>query len=102
MTDSTQPLTRTFCSICGSNLFNFTPLNDSIVSISAGALDDFEDWKPSLEQYCIHRADWLGKVKGVEKRFMESIEGDLEVEEAGVERKGGEVKIAEGEGREVV
>lgn len=87
MTDSTQPLSRTFCSICGSNMFNFTPLNEDIVSISAGALDDFEEWKPSLEQYCIHRADWLGKVKGVQKRFMESITGgevEAEGEDGGV------------------
>ena len=58
-------------------MFNWTPLYD-IVSVSAGALDEFEDWKPTLEQYCIHRADFLEKVKGVEKRYIESINGDQE------------------------
>lgn len=77
MTDSGQPLERKFCKNCGSNMFNFTPLYP-IVSVSAGALDDFEDWKPTLEQYCIHRADFVEKVKGVEKRYIESINGDLE------------------------
>lgn len=75
MTDSGQGLSRQFCSHCGSNMFNFTPLYD-IVSVSAGVLDDFEDWKPSLEQYCIHRADYLSPAKGVEKRFHESINGE--------------------------
>ena len=77
MTDSGQPLTRQFCKNCGSNMFNFTPLYE-IVSVSAGALDEFEDWKPTLEQYCIHRADFLEKVKGVEKRYIESINGEQE------------------------
>lgn len=76
MTDSGEELTRAFCSHCGSNMFNFTALNDDIVSISAGAFDDFEDWRPTLEQYCIHRAEFLHEVKGVEKRFIESINGD--------------------------
>ncbi|KAK5172871.1 uncharacterized protein LTR77_002991 [Saxophila tyrrhenica] len=80
MTDSGQPLQRQFCKNCGSNLFNHTPLNDDIVSVSAGALDEFEDWKPSLEQYCIHRADFLEKTKSVEARYIESIKGDLERE----------------------
>lgn len=93
MTDSGHLLTRTFCSHCGSNLFNFTPLRDDIVSISAGAFDDFEDWRPTLEQYCIHRAEWLEKVKGVEKRFVEAIEGEME----GGKGEGGEAKEVEEE-----
>lgn len=80
MTDSGQSLTRQFCKNCGSNMFNFTPLYD-IVSVSAGALDEFEDWKPNLEQYCIHRADFLEKVKGVDKRYIESINGEQEKDE---------------------
>lgn len=75
MTDSGQGLERQFCKNCGSNMFNFTPLYD-IVSVSAGVLDDFEDWRPSLEQYCIHRADYLSPAKGVAKRFHESINGE--------------------------
>ena len=77
MTDSWHPLQRQFCKNCGSNMFNFTPLYD-IVSVSAGALDDFDEWKPTLEQYCIHRSDFVEKAKGVEKRYIESITGEME------------------------
>jgi hypothetical protein len=49
-TDSGQPLTRSFCGECGSNLFAFTPLLDSIVSVAAGTLDGFEEWRPGVEQ----------------------------------------------------
>jgi hypothetical protein len=49
-TDSGQPLTRSFCGECGSNLFAFTPLLDSIVSVAAGTLDEFEEWRPGVEQ----------------------------------------------------
>lgn len=62
-------------------LVNFTPLYD-IVSVSAGSLDEFDDFKPTLEQYCIHRADFLEKAKGVEKRYIESIAGEMEKDEA--------------------
>lgn len=53
-----------------------------IVSVSAGSLDEFDDFKPTLEQYCIHRADFLVKAKGVEKRYVESIAGEMEKDEA--------------------
>lgn len=80
MTDSGEVLKRQFCKRCGSNMFNFST-RYPIVSISAGSHDDFEEWKPTLEQYCIHRADFVGKAAGVEKRYVESIEGELEKEE---------------------
>ncbi|KAK0271225.1 hypothetical protein LTR35_013540 [Friedmanniomyces endolithicus] len=66
--DSGQPLTRKFCSECGSRLFAFTPLNENIVMIAAGTLDDFEDWRPSKEQYCVHRLGFVDKMKGVESQ----------------------------------
>jgi hypothetical protein len=62
-------------------MFNFTPLYD-IVSVSAGSLDEFDDFKPTLEQYCIHRADFLEKAKGVERRYIESIAGEMERDQA--------------------
>ncbi|KAK1092662.1 hypothetical protein LTR48_003909 [Friedmanniomyces endolithicus] len=67
-TDSGQPLTRKFCGECGSRLFAFTPLNENVVMIAAGTLDDFEDWKPSKEQYCVHRLGFVDKMKGVKSR----------------------------------
>lgn len=62
-------------------MFNYTALADRIVSISAGSLDDFEEWRPTLEQYCIHRADFVERIQGVEKRFVESLNGEEEEEE---------------------
>jgi hypothetical protein len=58
-----------------------------IVSVSAGSLDEFDDFKPTLEQYCIHRASFLDKTKGVEKRYIESIGGDMEHDGGGEEQK---------------
>lgn len=49
-TDSGKPLSRAFCSECGSHLFAFTPLREDIVSIGAGTLDDFDEWRPDVEQ----------------------------------------------------
>lgn len=66
---------------------NKTPLHDDIVSISAGSLDEFDDFKPTLEQYCIHRAEFLEKVKGVEKRYVESIAGEMEQDEKGEQKE---------------
>lgn len=36
--------------------------------MAAGTLDDFENWQPDREQWCIHRAAFLEKVKSVEKQ----------------------------------
>lgn len=49
-TDSGKTLSRAFCSECGSHLFAFTPLREDIVSIGAGTLDDFDEWRPDVEQ----------------------------------------------------
>lgn len=80
MTDSGKPLSRTFCSEFGSTLFAFTPLREDIVSIAAGTLDDFESWKPDTEQYCMHRAEFVGKMKGVDeaRRHVESVQSAAE------------------------
>ncbi|KAF2166226.1 hypothetical protein M409DRAFT_23418 [Zasmidium cellare ATCC 36951] len=66
-TDSGTNLKRVFCTECGTKLFAFTPLWDEIVSVAAGTLDDFDSWCPDTEQYCIHRAAFVEKAKGVER-----------------------------------
>jgi len=86
-TDSGKPLTRTFCSDCGSKLLALTPLNDNIVSVAAGSLDDFDSWKPDKEQWCIHRSDFVEKMKGIEgkDRHIMSVQSKPEEEwDAGV------------------
>lgn len=79
-TDSGTNLKRVFCSECGTKLFAFTPLWEEIVSVAAGTLDDFESWRPDTEQYCMHRAAFVEKVKGVEKDrlFERSVKGSIE------------------------
>jgi len=65
-TDSGTPLTRNFCGECGSAVFSCTPLYPDIVGVAAGTLEKFEEWKPNVEQFCIRRAGFLEKCKGVE------------------------------------
>jgi hypothetical protein len=81
-TDSGKPLTRMFCGECGSNLFATTPLVEHIISVGAGTLDDFESWVPDTEQYCIHRAQYLEKIKGVDpkRRHVTSVQSEAEPE----------------------
>jgi len=79
-TDSGTPLTRNFCGECGSNIFAFTPLWQDIVGVAAGTLDDFEDWKPTVEQYCIRRAGFLEKIKGVEPERRHTTDAQSEPE----------------------
>jgi hypothetical protein len=84
-TDSRQPLTRIFCGECGSKLFALTPLNEKIVSVAAGSLDDFDKWVPDTEQYCENRAGFVDKFKGIERqrRFVRSVVGKVEDEAEG-------------------
>lgn len=79
-TDSGTNLRRVFCSECGTKLFAFTPLWDEIVSVAAGTLDDFDSWRPDTEQYCIHRAAFVEKAKGVEEErlFERAVKGSIE------------------------
>jgi hypothetical protein len=59
-TDSSIPLMRNFCKICGSKTFATTKLRDDIVSIPAGTLENAgQDWVPVKEQYCKYKAGWV-------------------------------------------
>lgn len=59
-TDSSTPLMRNFCKICGSKMFATTQLREDIVSISAGTLQTAgQDWVPVKEQYCKYKAGWV-------------------------------------------
>ncbi len=61
-------------------MFAYTPLWDEIVSIAAGTLDDFEKWMPDTEQWCIHRVDFVEKIKAVvkERTFKRAARGEVE------------------------
>ncbi|KAK5710350.1 hypothetical protein LTR17_018947 [Elasticomyces elasticus] len=79
-TQSGKPLTRSFCCICGSKLFAWTPLRDDIVSVAAGTLDDFINWQPSKEQFCIDRPIFMDKIKGVDsnERHVTNVQSEAE------------------------
>jgi len=62
-------LTRRFCGECGSPLFATTPLNEDIVSVSAGSMDNVADWKLSKEQYHRNRAAWLPELEAVDRHI---------------------------------
>lgn len=49
-TDSGKPLMRNFCGECGSMLFAFPDVLDTVVGVAAGTLDDFDQWRPDTEQ----------------------------------------------------
>ena len=50
------------------------------MSVTAGTLDDFESWQPDKEQYCIHRAQYVERAKGVDKenRHVTSVQSEPE------------------------
>lgn len=79
-TDSRKSLKRVFCSECGSLLFALTPLREDIVSVAAGTLDDFENWRPDKEQYCEDRAAFLDKVRDIapQNRHVRSVLSESE------------------------
>lgn len=79
-TNSGTSLKRTSCDVCGSNLFAYAGLWEAIVSVAAGTLDDFEDWKPDTEQWCVHRVEFVEKVKSVERErtYKYAVRGEVD------------------------
>ncbi|KAF2717673.1 hypothetical protein K431DRAFT_232661 [Polychaeton citri CBS 116435] len=68
-TDSGTSLTREFCFTCGSLLFIRTPVIPEIIAIAAGTIDNWENWKPTLEQYIERRVTWLKDVDAGDQCF---------------------------------
>ncbi|KAL4876830.1 Mss4-like protein [Aspergillus karnatakaensis] len=60
-TNSGQVLTRSFCKVCGSSLFQQTAdLREAgLVSVASGTMDDRSDAQPTLEVWCRNRRNWL-------------------------------------------
>jgi hypothetical protein len=70
-TQSCQPLYRSFCKTCGSKVFSKTPLNENIISVSAGVLQDAgRDWVPVKEQFCGSKCGWVPEFgDAIKERF---------------------------------
>ena len=76
-TDTGTPLERKFCGTCGSTVLVKTGLNDNIVAVAAGTMDNFRDWIPQKEQYCGDRAGWLKEVEGWGSGWVKSDRGPV-------------------------
>ncbi|EIW76436.1 hypothetical protein CONPUDRAFT_131066 [Coniophora puteana RWD-64-598 SS2] len=64
-TSSGNTLTRWFCAICGSSMFETTTEDKNLVMLQSGTLDDATDWKPVQEIFCVRRRPWLRRIDGV-------------------------------------
>lgn len=58
-------LTRSFCRSCGSPIFTSSPLDPSVIYIKAGALDDPDAVKPTLEAWVRSKVAWANISDGI-------------------------------------
>ena len=58
ITDTGSTLTRYFCPECGSRLFGTSSMITSIMSVSAGTLDDSSWFKPDAIVYNKSKPEW--------------------------------------------
>lgn len=66
--DSGKVLSRSFCSQCGSTLFDEAELMPGVVMISAGTLDDASEVAPTMEIFCDSAQPWV-QLGGEMQRF---------------------------------
>ncbi|PLB40332.1 GFA family protein [Aspergillus candidus] len=66
--ESGNPLQRSFCTTCGSNLFISNDTMDKLgaVSVTSGTIDDQSGLRPTLEVWGRGRREWLNPVEGVD------------------------------------
>jgi len=66
-TTSGNAFMRHFCGTCGSALYNKMAVNDKVVVITSGTLDDPIDarMQPMSEIFCAHRRAWLKPLDGL-------------------------------------
>lgn len=56
--DSGKLINRGFCPNCGSQIFGKPEAFPDMLAIRAGSLDDTSQYKPQLDLYTSHGADW--------------------------------------------
>ncbi|KAJ8187129.1 hypothetical protein LV157_004782 [Aspergillus fumigatus] len=70
-TGSGKPLSRSFCSNCGSPLFiSSESIDPAAVTVTSGTMDlrpARSEWAPAMEVFCARRREWLAPVEGTEK-----------------------------------
>lgn len=55
---SGKTVSRGFCPNCGSQLFGKPEAFPDMIAIRAGSLDDTSQYKPQIDLYTSHGADW--------------------------------------------
>lgn len=48
-------------------MFTKTPLNEDIVSLAAGTMDNYNEYQPAVESYHQNRAAWLPEFEEIER-----------------------------------
>ncbi|KAH7412708.1 DUF636 domain-containing protein [Cadophora sp. MPI-SDFR-AT-0126] len=69
---SLRPVHRSFCSECGSRLWNTTPDDfPENIAVMAGVLDladeEWKSWAPEREFFCKRKGDWMRSVGAPEE-----------------------------------
>jgi hypothetical protein len=69
-TDSGGTPTRSFCSVCGSNVITTNESSDFVrghVIVMSGCLDDDATFQPKQEFYCKDKCGWMEILVGTQK-----------------------------------
>jgi len=68
-TTSGKALMKYFCDTCGSALYNKSEVDDKIVAIASGTLDDPIDAtaQSMIEFFCVNRRTWLKPLDGAKQ-----------------------------------
>lgn len=56
---SGMPVARGFCAKCGTQLFGKPDIAAQLMSVTAGSLDDHQDFKPQMHVYTGNAYPWL-------------------------------------------
>lgn len=63
--DSGQPVTRRFCSKCGSPVVSDVAITPMFDWVKAGTLDDTSWFSPQFHMFCEHAQSWVQPTDGV-------------------------------------
>lgn len=65
--DSGKPVYRHFCPQCGSPVCTRVENMPGMVVVKVGTLDDRTGFRPAVEVYADHAADWLAPIEGAQR-----------------------------------
>ncbi len=59
----TSNATKSFCSRCGTPIYNQNPKYEGLCMLYLGSLDEATELAPQINIYCESEVDWVGEVK---------------------------------------